>query len=244
MHAQRGQAAVELVAVLPLLAALLAGLWQAALVGEAAWSAASAARAAARAAAVGGSAAARRPRPPPGSARARAEGRRRRSRPGAGHGPRAVAVRAPPRRHVLDGRVRAAAMRRASGQSTVEVIGLLPLLLAVGLGVFALLSAGSAREAASGAAEAGAVALLQGRDARAAARDALGRWPRDRTRVVGGRPPRHRARDAERAVRRPPPRDRDGRRGRGARRAVRRRARGRRRPTRRTARSRSPGGGP
>ena len=75
-------------------------------------------------------------------------------------------------------------MRRDSGQSTVEVIGLLPLLLAVGLGVFALLSAGSAREAASGAAEAGAVALLQGRDARAAARDALGRWPRDRTRIV------------------------------------------------------------
>ncbi len=55
MHAQRGQAAVELVAVLPLLAALLAGLWQAALIGEAAWSSASAARAAARAAAVGGS---------------------------------------------------------------------------------------------------------------------------------------------------------------------------------------------
>ena len=56
MHTQRGQAAVELVAVLPLLAALLAALWQVALVGQAAWSAASAARAAARAAAVGGSA--------------------------------------------------------------------------------------------------------------------------------------------------------------------------------------------
>ena len=52
-------------------------------------------------------------------------------------------------------------MRRADGQSTVEVIGLLPLLLAVGLGVFAFLSAGAAREAASGAAEAGAVALLR-----------------------------------------------------------------------------------
>ena len=79
-------------------------------------------------------------------------------------------------------------MRRTSGQSTVEVIGLLPLLLAVGLGVFALLSAGSAREAASGAAEAGAVALLQGRDARAAARGALGGWPRERVRVsVAGR---------------------------------------------------------
>jgi Flp pilus assembly protein TadG len=79
-------------------------------------------------------------------------------------------------------------MTRADGQSTVEVIGLLPLLLAVGLGVFAFLSAGAAREAASGAAEAGAVALLQGRDARAAARAALPGWPRRRTRItVAGR---------------------------------------------------------
>ena len=79
-------------------------------------------------------------------------------------------------------------MRRADGQSTVEVIGLLPLLLAVGLGVFAFLSAGAAREAASGAAVAGAVALLQGRDARAAARGALPGWPRRRTRItVAGR---------------------------------------------------------
>jgi hypothetical protein len=50
---QQGQAAVELVAVLPVLAALLFGLWQAALLGHAAWSAAAAARAAARAQAVG-----------------------------------------------------------------------------------------------------------------------------------------------------------------------------------------------
>jgi Flp pilus assembly protein TadG len=79
-------------------------------------------------------------------------------------------------------------MRRADGQSTVEVIGLLPLLLAVGLGVFAPLSAESSRKAASGAAEAGAVALLQGRDARAAARAALPGWPRRRTRIrVAGR---------------------------------------------------------
>jgi Flp pilus assembly protein TadG len=50
---QRGQAAVELVAVLPVLAALLAGVWQVALVGHASWSAAVAARAAARAEALG-----------------------------------------------------------------------------------------------------------------------------------------------------------------------------------------------
>jgi hypothetical protein len=51
-----------LVAVLPLVAALLAGLWQAALVADASWSAAAAARAAARAAALG--------RPPGAAARA------------------------------------------------------------------------------------------------------------------------------------------------------------------------------
>ena len=50
---QSGQAAVELVAVLPVLAALLAGVWQVALVGHASWSAAVAARAAARAQALG-----------------------------------------------------------------------------------------------------------------------------------------------------------------------------------------------
>ena len=53
-------------------------------------------------------------------------------------------------------------MRSSSGQSTVELVGLLPLLLAVGLGVSTLLSAGAAEQAAGGAAEAGAVALLQG----------------------------------------------------------------------------------
>jgi hypothetical protein len=50
---QQGQAAVELVAVLPVLAALLFGLWQTALLGHASWSAAAAARAAARAQALG-----------------------------------------------------------------------------------------------------------------------------------------------------------------------------------------------
>jgi hypothetical protein len=50
---QSGQAAVELVAVLPVLIALLAGVWQVALVGHAAWSAGAAARAAARAHALG-----------------------------------------------------------------------------------------------------------------------------------------------------------------------------------------------
>jgi hypothetical protein len=52
-HDERGQATVELVAVLPLLAALAALVWQAAVAGQAVWLAGSAARAAARAHAVG-----------------------------------------------------------------------------------------------------------------------------------------------------------------------------------------------
>ena len=50
---QSGQAAVELVALLPVLVALLAGVWQVALVAHASWSAGAAARAAARAHALG-----------------------------------------------------------------------------------------------------------------------------------------------------------------------------------------------
>jgi hypothetical protein len=50
---QEGQAAAELVALLPLAALLLAGAWQLALAGHAAWAADAAARAGARAAAVG-----------------------------------------------------------------------------------------------------------------------------------------------------------------------------------------------
>lgn len=49
----RGQASVELVALLPLLAMLCAGVLQVVLVGHAAWAAGGAARAAARASAVG-----------------------------------------------------------------------------------------------------------------------------------------------------------------------------------------------
>jgi hypothetical protein len=52
---ESGQAAVELVAVLPIVALLALLLWQLALAGQAAWLAGAAARAAARAQAVGGS---------------------------------------------------------------------------------------------------------------------------------------------------------------------------------------------
>jgi TadE-like protein len=54
VHAEDGQAAVELAALLPWIAAVLLVAWQFVLVGDAKSSAAVAARAAARAAAVGG----------------------------------------------------------------------------------------------------------------------------------------------------------------------------------------------
>ena len=50
---ERGQAAVELVALLPVVVALAALLWQAAIAGQVVWLAGSAARAAARAHALG-----------------------------------------------------------------------------------------------------------------------------------------------------------------------------------------------
>jgi hypothetical protein len=53
LRSDDGQAAVELVALLPLVGVLVALLWQALLAGEAIWLDGSAARAAARAAAVG-----------------------------------------------------------------------------------------------------------------------------------------------------------------------------------------------
>jgi len=52
-RSQSGQAAVELVALLPLVAALLVVAWQLVVAGEAAWQVTVAARAAARAAAIG-----------------------------------------------------------------------------------------------------------------------------------------------------------------------------------------------
>jgi hypothetical protein len=53
-HDEAGQASVELVALLPLVALVVAVLWQALLAGQALWSSAGAARAAARAQAIGG----------------------------------------------------------------------------------------------------------------------------------------------------------------------------------------------
>jgi hypothetical protein len=52
-----GQASVEFVAVLPVVALVVGGLWQAVVAGQAVWASAGAARAAARAEAIGGDAA-------------------------------------------------------------------------------------------------------------------------------------------------------------------------------------------
>ncbi len=75
------------------------------------------------------------------------------------------------------------------GQATVEAIAALPALLLTGLVALQLLAAGYSLSLADGAAESGALALAAGREARAAARDSLPGWARDRVRVSvsGGR---------------------------------------------------------
>jgi hypothetical protein len=69
------------------------------------------------------------------------------------------------------------------GQAAVELVAILPLALLIALSIAQLLAAGSARELAGNAAEAGAAALLQGTDPAQAARDALPGWSRDRASV-------------------------------------------------------------
>jgi hypothetical protein len=62
---------------------------------------------------------------------------------------------------------------RETGQATVEFIALLPLVLAIAVAGAAVLAGHSAAEHAGQAAQAGAMALLQGGDPQAAARHAL-----------------------------------------------------------------------
>lgn len=63
--------------------------------------------------------------------------------------------------------------RADSGQSSIELIALLPLVLLIGAAIMALLAARSASGEAAAAAQAGAMALIQDADATAAARAAL-----------------------------------------------------------------------
>jgi hypothetical protein len=70
----------------------------------------------------------------------------------------------------------------------VELVALVPLIVAAVVAAAQVLAAGAARELADHAAEAGAVALLQGGDPRAAARDAVPGWSGGRLAVrVDGR---------------------------------------------------------
>jgi hypothetical protein len=62
------------------------------------------------------------------------------------------------------------------GQSTVEVVGMLPLLAIVAFAALQILAAGLAAELADHAAEAGAVAILEGTDPHDAAKRAIPDW--------------------------------------------------------------------
>lgn len=64
-------------------------------------------------------------------------------------------------------------MRREQGQATVELIGALPAILLLGAVVMQILAVGYAAVLAGTAAEAGALALAAGGDARVAARGAV-----------------------------------------------------------------------
>jgi Tfp pilus assembly protein PilV len=78
-------------------------------------------------------------------------------------------------------------LRRREGQSSIEVLGAIPLLLIVVLAAAELLAAGAARVSASSAANAAAMAVLQGGDPSAAARSAAPGWahPHISVRVAG-----------------------------------------------------------
>ena len=78
--------------------------------------------------------------------------------------------------------------RAIRGQATVELVGLVPLCAAVALGGGQLLAAGAVHELAGTAAQAGAMAMLQGGEPERAARAAVPGWARGRMEVrVAGR---------------------------------------------------------
>lgn len=80
-------------------------------------------------------------------------------------------------------------IRDERGQALVEMLGAVPAVLMLGLVVMQVLAVGYSSVLAGTAAEAGALALAGGRDARSGAREALPGWSRARARVsvVGGR---------------------------------------------------------
>lgn len=76
--------------------------------------------------------------------------------------------------------------RAQGGQATIELLGALPAVLLLGLVVFQILAVGYAAVMAGTAAEAGALALAAGGDARAGARGAVPGWSRVAMRVSVG----------------------------------------------------------
>jgi hypothetical protein len=71
----------------------------------------------------------------------------------------------------------------ARGQAMVETLALAPVIVAIGLAILQLLAVGYASVLAGNAAEAGALALAAGTDAREGAKRALPGWSRARARV-------------------------------------------------------------
>jgi hypothetical protein len=101
-------------------------------------------------------------------------------------------VRVDAGQRVGGGRGEAARPRRhrgACGQATVEAIALAPVIVGIGLAILQLLAVGYASVLAGSAAEAGALALAAGTDAREGAKQALPGWSRARASVEvdGGR---------------------------------------------------------
>lgn len=75
-------------------------------------------------------------------------------------------------------------IRDQRGQAAVELLATLPVVLVIALVIAQVMAVGYASVLAGNAAEAGALALAGGEDARAAARAALPGWSRARGRVA------------------------------------------------------------
>ncbi len=167
-RADDGQAAVEFVAVLPIVLVVIVLGGQALLAGQAVWQARVAARAAARANAFGGDAAA--------AARDHLPSKLEHGlqvRAGTGGDVRVSirvptrAPRGPARPRVRDVPLPPAGMRfphpsDERGQSSIEVLSFMPLVVLIGLVAFTVIAARTANEQAGEAAEAAALAFLQG----------------------------------------------------------------------------------
>jgi hypothetical protein len=87
-------------------------------------------------------------------------------------------------RHPQSGVRRRRTSARERGQAAVELVAAVPVVLLVALSIAQVMAVGYASVLAGSAAEAGALALAGGRDARAAVRAALPGWSRARGRVA------------------------------------------------------------